>query len=519
MRRPEFPALLSGILLTAAFPKIGLPWLAWGALVPLLLAIRDKSPRQSFRIGLFSGGAHYLTLIYWLADTMRTFGQLPWHVCLPVLFLFALYLTLYIAGFSALISRLSRTPIRFALIVPVVWVAFEYLRATLLSGFPWEMLGYSQYPSLRMIQISDIFGVYGVSFLVAFGNTCVFLCWQWAFSGSPGKHRVKGSRIAGVISVFSLLLIAVLIYGERRLAEVDRYMAAAPSPHIAVIQGNISQSVKWDPAFCLSTTEKYAALSKSTSPDNPALIIWPETATPFYFLNENRYTPMLLETIRNVGTDFVIGSPAFEQKGTKESYRNRAYLLTAEGNVAGHYDKARLVPFGEFVPFKQWLPFIGKIVAEVGDFEAGPEGETLRWGNYRLGMQICYEMIFPHLSRKATLNGADCIVNITNDAWYGTSSAPYQLFSMAIFRAVENRRTVIRAANTGISGFVDPGGRILGSTALFADAAMTRKVPLLQELSVYTRYGDLFAWICLAFTIIITIKAMVTIITKSRRKE
>ncbi|MFH1245567.1 MAG: apolipoprotein N-acyltransferase, partial [Candidatus Omnitrophota bacterium] len=187
----------------------------------------------------------------------------------------------------------------------------------------------------------------------------------------------------------------------------------------------------------------------------------------FYFLNENRYTPMLLETIRGIGTDFIIGSPAFERKGTEESYRNRAYLLTANGAAAGHYDKARLVPFGEFVPFKQWLPFIGKIVAEVGDFEAGPEGETLLWGNYRIGMQICYEMIFPHLSRKAVLNGADCIVNITNDAWYGTSSAPYQLFSMAIVRAVENRRTVIRAANTGISGFVDAGGRIMGNTDLF----------------------------------------------------
>lgn len=506
--------MLSGILLTAAFPKIGLSWIAWGALVPLLLAIWDKSPRQSFRIGLFSGCIHYLTLIYWLADTMRTYGQLPWYVCLPVLFLFALYLALYTAGFSAVISRFSRMPIRFALLVPVLWVAFEYMRATFLSGFPWEMLGYSQYPSLRMIQISDIFGVYGVSFLVAFGNTCLFLCWQLIFNGFPKEHPGRRSRIAGVIALFAVLQIAALMYGEKRLADVDRYMAAAPSPDIAVIQGNISQSVKWDPAFCLSTMEKYAALSKSTAPENPKLIIWPETATPFYFLNENRYTPMLLETIRGIGTDFIIGSPAFERKGTAESYRNRAYLLTAKGAAVGHYDKARLVPFGEFVPFKQWLPFIGKIVAEVGDFEAGPEGETLQWGNYRLGMQICYEMIFPHLSRKAIQNGADCIVNITNDAWYGTSSAPYQLFSMAIFRAVENRRTVIRAANTGISGFVDPGGRIMGSTDLFTDAAMTRKVPLLRELSVYTRYGDQLAWICMVFTIIIIIKTWGNILKK-----
>jgi apolipoprotein N-acyltransferase len=516
--RPEFQALLSGFLLSAAFPKIGLQWMAWGALVPLLLAIHGKSPGQSFRIGLIAGCAHYLTLIYWLADTMKTYGQLPWYVCLPVLFLFALYLALYTAGFSGLISRFSRNPIRFALIAPVLWVAFEYIRATFLSGFPWEMLGYSQYPLLRIIQISDIFGVYGVSFLVALGNTCLFLCWQRVIGEASKEHPVKGPQLAWVISLFAVLLLAVLIYGEKRLSEINRYMADAPSPNIAVIQGNISQSLKWDPAFCLNTTEKYSVLSRSTAPDNPALIIWPETAAPFYFLNENRYTPLLLETIRNIGTDFIIGSPAFEQKSTGEGYRNRAYLVLADGNVAGHYDKARLVPFGEFVPLKRWLPFIGKIVEAVGDFEAGPEGETLRWKNYRLGMQICYEMIFPHLSRKMTLNGADCIVNITNDAWYGTSSAPYQLFSMAIFRAVENRRSVIRAANTGISGFVDPGGRIVASSPLFEDAIMTRKAPLLREVSIYTRYGDLFASMCLTFTIMITIRELVNIIKKSRRQ-
>jgi len=491
--------------------------MAWGALVPLLLAIQNKSPRQSFRIGLFAGLAHYLTLIYWLADTMKTYGQLPWYVCLPILFLFALYLALYTAGFSAMISRFSRNPIRFAFMVPILWVAFEYVRATFLSGFPWEMLGYSQYPFLRMIQISDIFGVYGVSFLVAFGNACLFLCLQWVAGRSLEEHPVKGPRIAGMIALFTVVLIAILIYGERRIADISRLMTAASAPNVAVIQGNINQLLKWDPAFCLSTTEKYISLSKSTVPDLPALIIWPETAAPFYFLNENRYTPLLLEEIRNIGTDFIIGSPAFEQTGRGESYRNRAYLVTANGTVAGYYDKSRLVPFGEFVPLKKWLPFIGKIVEAVGDFEAGPEGKTLPWGKYQLGMQICYEMIFPHLSRKMTLNGADCVVNITNDAWYGTSSAPYQLFSMAIFRAVENRRSMIRAANTGISGFVDPAGRIVGNTPLFEDAVMTRPLPLLKELSIYTRYGDLFAIVCLTVTVMIIIGELVTIIKNRGR--
>lgn len=501
--------MLSGILLSAAFPKADLSWVAWGALVPLLWAIRDKTPGESFRIGLFSGCAHYLTLIYWLAGTMQTYGQLPWYVSLPVLFLFAFYLSLFTAGFSVVMSRFSEKPIRFTLMVPVAWVAFEYLRATLLSGFPWEMLGYSQYLSLRIIQISDIFGVYGVSFLVAFGNACLFLLWQLIFSDKINVLKINTPGSAATLGLFGILLIGTFIYGERRISETDRMIAAAPSPKMAVIQGNISQSVKWDPAFCLKTVEKYISLSRSTVPDSPALIIWPETAAPFYFENETWFTPLLLEAIGHIGTDFIIGSPAFERKGNVESYRNRAYLITGTGETQGHYDKARLVPFGEFVPLKKWLPFIGKIVEAVGDFEAGPEGETLQWGKNRLGMQICYEMIFPHLSRKATLNGADCIVNITNDAWYGTSSAPYQLFSMAVFRAVENRRSVIRAANTGISGFVDPAGRIMGTTELFKDAVMTRPTPFLRDTSFYSRQGDLPAIICLAICAMTMVSAVI----------
>ena len=181
-------------------------------------------------------------------------------------------------------------------------------------------------------------------------------------------------------------------------------------------------------------------------------------------------------------------------------YYNSAYLVAPDGTVAGKYDKVHLVPFGEYVPLKRWLPFLGKIVAQVGDFQAGRRGNTIRGVGPRLGVQICFEIIFPMLSRALVQNEAALLVNITNDAWFGESSAPYQHFSMAIFRAVENRRSLVRAANTGISGFVDPLGRIVASTPLDTEATLTRRVPILQEKTFYTRYGDAFALACLMAT-------------------
>lgn len=491
-------AIVSGLLQSAAFPKIDLPWVAWCALVPILLAIKDLPPRHGFRIGLLSGCVHYLTLLYWLADTMKTYGGLPGYVYLPVLFLMALYLSLFTAGSTYLLCRFFKGGIGVTLMVPVIWVSQEYLRSILFTGFPWEMLGHSQYQALRIIQISDIFGVYGITFLLASANVCLFLLWQWIRNATWQETAIQQYHVLGAGLVFGVMFSGVWLYGGHRLADINRKMAVAPAPGVAVIQGNIDQAVKWDPAFRLQTAEKYIRLSQSRASENPALLVWPETATPFYFMNEHRYSPLVRRGIRRIGADFIIGSPAFERRGAAVGYRNRAYLVTADGNITGHYDKVHLVPFGEYVPLSKWLPFMGKMVNGVGDFEPGEAGGTLAWGPYRLGMQICYEMIFPGLSRQMVKNGATCIVNITNDAWYGTSSAPYQLFSMSVFRAVENRRAVVRAANTGISGFIDPTGRIVKATDLFEDAALTCPVPMLSETSIYTRWGDLLAWMCLA---------------------
>jgi apolipoprotein N-acyltransferase len=234
----------------------------------------------------------------------------------------------------------------------------------------------------------------------------------------------------------------------------------------------------------------------------PELVVWPESAAPFYFIAEGPPTRMVMQGIQAANTHFLIGAPSFDLKGGEADYFNSAYLVGPGTEVLGKYDKAHLVPYGEYTPFKEYLPFLGKIVEHVGDFKPGTKGQTLDMQGRKLGVQICYEIIFPALARAMAQNGADLLITITNDAWYGTTAGPYQHFSLAVLRAVENRRALARAANTGISGFIDPAGRVLDPTLLMKEAVVVRELPLLDAVSAYTRFGDIFAAGCLVGSIV-----------------
>lgn len=489
-------AVLSGLLLTGSFPKFGSCWVAWVAMIPLLLAIRNLPAGRRFRLGLLTGLVHYLTLTYWLTITMEAYGGLNVYASIGVLCLLAVYLALYVGIFSLFLGLLATTPLRCLVAAPVLWVVLEFIRAKALTGFPWELLGYSQYRALQIIQISDIFSVYGVSFLVVAVNTGLFLAWLAARNQKYRDLRLsrKNAIVAGLCVI--LLPGAALIYGQMRMEGVRRDAAASPQVRAAVVQGNIPQDVKWDPEFKIATTDTYVRLSRETMPEAPDLIVWPETATPFYFQRVTDLTQRVEEGIKDIGAFFIIGSPAVEEDENGYRYYNSAYLLTPEGTVAGRYDKQHLVPFGEYVPLARWLTFVEKIVVGMGSFSPGQSGTGIAWTKGKIGVQICYEMIFPHLSRRAVQNQADLLVYLSNDAWYGKSSAPYQLFSMAALRAVETRRSVVRAANTGISGFVDPTGRITGRTALFEEATLTADMPVLAKKTIYTRWGDWFPTGC-----------------------
>ncbi|MEZ4524805.1 MAG: apolipoprotein N-acyltransferase [Desulfobacterales bacterium] len=489
--------MLSGLLLTGAFPRTGLDGLAWFALVPLLWSLRDVSCKEGFRLGFIAGLVHYPGLVYWLVYTMQTYGGLPVYLSVPLLFLLAAYLALYPAFFSLLLILAARKPFSLFCLMPAAWVALEYARAHLLTGFPWELMGYSQFQRLHLIQISDMTGVYGVSFFIALVNAALFILvlhirkadWQ---GERPGK-AITGA----VLAIAMLCLCLCAVYGQMRIQTLEELAETSPGIKTAAVQGNINQMVKWDPAFQEGSIRKYVDLSLSAKKNHPDLVVWPETAAPFYFSHNIGLTRTVTEGVRQTRSWFLIGSPSHANREQGTEYYNSAYLISPEGEIAGRFDKVHLVPFGEYVPLKKWLPFVKKIVAQVGDFKTGKQGDILSADRFRLGVLICYEIIFPELSAAAVRNGADLLANITNDAWYGNSSAPYQHFSMSVFRAVENRRSLVRAANTGISGFVSPTGRILRTTALFRDAVVTERLSVINLKTFYTCHGDLFAILCL----------------------
>ena len=500
-------AAISGLLLTASFPKIGIDFMAWFALVPFFWGIRDFSPKSSFRMGFITGLVHFLSLLYWVVPVMRTYGFLPLYLSIAILFLFAAVLAIFFALFAAVLAGTGEKPGMFLPMAPIAWIALEYLRSFIFSGFPWELLGYSQFKRLQLIQISDIFGVYGLSALIVFCNASIFLMTLYFVGRRWQGKRVSKRLVEGAILAVIVGIGLTWFYGYQRIKTIDALATASPSAKISVVQGNIDQAVKWDPAFQIDSVEKYNRLSASLMNNRPDLIVWPESATPFYFLYDKKPSELVFEGIHQTDADYLIGSPSVVQTGSAIEYYNSAYLIRPQTQEISKYDKAHLVPYGEYIPLKKWLPFLGKIVAQVGDFKPGEKGNTLSWRDYRLGIQICYEVIFPSLSRAMARNDASLLINITNDAWFGKTSGPYQHFSMTVFRAVENRRALARAANTGISGFIDPVGRILTSTALLEEAVATESLPLLQRKTFYTRFGDLFAMTCFAMTLIIgTIK-------------
>lgn len=512
-------AAFSGLLLTAAFPKVDFSWCAWFALVPLLMAIREATPRQGFLLGMTSGVAHYLGLLYWLSDTMHVYGYLPIYQSISILIVMAIILSTFWGIFGWMAATRVGSPSQLWLLA-AIWTSLEYIRTYVFTGFPWEFLGHSQYKQLWIIQIADLVGAYGISFLIVFINISLFICFASFFRYRWKDIPVRPRTVIITVFAAGIMLSATLYYGQQRINRIDKSIQRAPKIKIALIQGNIDQSIKWEPSFQNSTIKRYNRLSRSSLPTNPELIVWPETATPFYLNYDNNLTQKVLMAVRKSKTPHLIGSPSVIVKNEDVQYFNSAYLIDKEGAMIDKYDKVHLVPFGEYVPLKKYFPFIGKMVEQIGDFRSGKKGGIIVWEKANLGIQICYEVIFPELSRAMVNNGADLLINITNDAWFGASSAAYQHFSMAIFRAVENKRSLARSANTGISGFIDPVGRILSATPLQEEKFLADSVPILKESTVYSRFGDIFAQACLLLAVTILAGGFIhTIIRFMHRKN
>jgi apolipoprotein N-acyltransferase len=510
-------ACLSGLLLTASFPVIGKGAVAWFALVPLLASLRNLSAFDGLRVGLLTGIVHYLTLLYWFVPFLNTYGPFSVVICMGLLFLLSSYLAIYIGLFSMAITCIDMSINALLFTVPTLWVSLEFFRSLIFSGFPWELLGHTQFNALHIIQISDIVGVYGISFLILLSNGLLFLLYQHVTKQDWQGQKTGHKQILVYALVVGGILGAAWCYGAWRIPTMEDRVSRAPHKRIAIVQGNIDQTKKWNPAYQMSAIEKYLELSKTEPTNRLDLIVWPETAMPFYFVNHGPLTKIVIEGIQSGATDILLGSPAYTRKAEQIQYYNRAYLVRSDGIITDEYDKAHLVPFGEYVPLKRWLPFLGKMVEHVGDFSTGSVGDTLDWGEHKIGVLICYELIFPYLSRAAVQNGAELLINITNDAWYGKTSAPYQHFSMAVFRTVETRRALVRSANTGISGFIDPIGRVVSETPIFKDAIIGEDIPLMSGLTPYVRFGDMFAISCIIVAMVIILRGQTNRIKSTKK--
>lgn len=489
---PVLLAALSAGLLILAFPKPDLGWLAFVALVPLLLAVHGRTPARAFSLGSLAGWLFYMVSISWVTHSMMVYGGVPFALSALTLVVLAAYLSLYIGLFAMGISWLAKAPWPLTLLGPsALWVGLEYLRTYALTGVPWNLLGYTQYQHSSLLPIASVAGVYGLSFVVVLINTAL------AQVVGDAPSRLRTIVLTGAVAL-------CLIWSPKVLSPPPASAGAEQTLGIALVQGNIDQGLKWDPAMQLTTIDQYRRLSLEAAKQTPALIVWPETAAPFFL----RYEPALLGRVLDIaaetGSYLLVGSPDAEPAAAVEGgtrYRNSAFLISPRRQLLSRYDKIHMVPFGEYVPLRSLLFFVHKLAYGIGDFEGGRTYTVFDTPGGRFGVTICYEAIFPDQVRRYVKEGAEFLVNITNDAWFGRSAAPAQHLAMAALRAAENRRYLIRAANTGISAIVDPSGRILHASDIFVPTVLTEQIRVERTQTFYTRYGDLFAWVCVIFIV------------------
>jgi apolipoprotein N-acyltransferase len=484
-------SVLSGIFLACAFPLPDFALVAWFGLIPLVLVMQ----RRPFKSGFIAGLVFFAATLYWVNIVMTTYGHLPLVISFVLYLLLSAYLALYWGTATWAACRLKEfRNYPYAMTLPVFWVALEFLREFLLTGFPWASLGYSQHSWLPAIQSADLFGVYGLSYLLVLCNTASAETFQALW-----RKRLRQVPQKTVITAVVLLL---LNYGYGLWCLQQNLDGRTESLHTALIQGNIPQDLKWQPANQLNTVNIYRDLSlRAERAGATDLIVWPEAAMPFYFQDGGRLADSVSRLSSETGTFLLFGSPAYQKDAAGLRYLNSAFPLSPSGMILGRSDKIHLVPFGEYVPLSGFLPFVNKLVAGIGDYSSGAIN-PLPIKGHNLGVLVCYEVIFPELAREYIRQGSDLLVNITNDAWFGQSSAPWQHLAMARFRAVENRVWLVRAANTGISALISPSGKVVKQTGLFETAFINGEAGLGASPKLYSRMGDLIPGLFLLISVL-----------------
>jgi len=463
----------SALFLILAYPPFNLWIFAWFSFLPLFFVLERKSGFKAFVLAYVFGIIFWLVSIYWLI-----------YVTLLGLISLVLYLALYFAFFGWFFKTFSKKKTAYLIFsIPCLWVLLEYLRSHLFSGFPWLLLGHSQYLNLAFIQIADFTGAYGVSFLIMFTNLCL-----WQVFRSIKRESIWA------LCFCVMAILATWGYGNLKLKEV--YSGKKFS--IAVIQPNIPQELKWQEKEKDRIIYQQAQITLKTSDANPDLVIWPETALPLKNLDLEEDIFSLL-ALKNLAQELKSALLTGAVRIDKQDYYNSAYLISSSGQILKFYDKIHLVPFGEYIPIRKYFSFLESIVP-IGDFSAGKDFTIFRLDGARFAVLICFEDIFPELARNFVKKGAHFLINITNDAWFGRSPAAHQHFISSVFRAVENRVWIVRSANTGVSGFISPSGKIVSvvkdylGKEIFVEGYAIENVTIAKNkpLSFYSRYGDVF---------------------------
>ena len=483
-------SIFSGVLFYLSFPPFKLSQLSFCFLIPFFFSIYRKSPHQAFRLGLLTGIVAYGLSVNWVKNTMISYGGMHPILSYFVTLLLVLYMAVYFAFFAFFFVRfLYKFKSLIFLSVPSIWVSLEFIRAHLFTGFPWILIGYSQYEMNYLIQIADLTGVYGISFFVILINFIIFNF----FVNPKSLLRWEGFFLVSAVSI-------VFSYGYFKINSKS-FVEKQKIQSIGIIQPSIKPDMKWSPKYIghikkILEMQTKSINSKMEVGENK-LIIWPEASLPLVLKEKSTWIEWIRRLTVSQKTFLLLGALGHSNEISNKKLYNSVFLFNPSGVKIARYDKEHLVPFGEYVPFQDFLFFVNKLVPVVGQFETGKKKTIFNIGKNKFSTLICYEIIFPRVVRK--MKGVYFIVNVTNDAWFGKTAASEQHLSMAIFRAIEMGVPLVRVANTGISAVIDKNGKILVKSELFEKWIWNGELKLTNNSETfYSKNGDFFV-LCICF--------------------
>jgi apolipoprotein N-acyltransferase len=475
----QWKLFLAGMLTGLSFPPVPLGLFAWVGLIPLIDAwLKSRSSLRSAYYGFIWSLGFLLVVMYWLAFNYGTYWWAATVSMIAAVLVLSLNYILIGWWFSWLHARWGRVAIW---LLPLLWVSVEFLRSFGTLGFPWISLANSQTGFFLLIQNAEITGIYGLSFWVVLINVAI-VEFKDAF-----ERRVPGMVLVGV-------LLFPWLSGWLLLPEMP-----APTLRVGIVQPNVNAAEKWMPEIRHRHFEQLTSLTRVAAVDSPAVVFWPEAATPAYLRKGGRqYLRQVQDELRILGLPVVTGMPDYNRLPDGQvRYYNAVGYIDSAGLRETQYNKIHLVPMGEYIPLSKWIPSLNSLNLGQGNFTPGEEYTVFEVDSIPFSVGVCYETTFPELNRRFVRAGASFIVGVVNDAWYQTTSGPYQHAAQARYRAVEFRRPVVRAANTGISVVVDQVGRIVARMGLNKEGAFTAEIAPETGMTFYARFGDLFAWVSL----------------------